>query len=229
MLLALARPAHHTQVCLRSSHARTMHGEIGTCLAFRQRIMCHTHVVSNEKNFLPQNKTCLSVPLVPRPLNHPHVPAQSAAPVSSLSCHLHARTCLLRKPCLCAQSFIRSSVPTKPSHSTLGQQTTEALPNDDAVTDTTTDGQKRNGRDLTARAERSTLGLKPSHLGKLTLPAHSDKAVISRCPKSRANDSAVQPWNSSQRQAAVENLVFAKTLLQHVLHKLGVELIVCEL
>ena len=68
-----------------------------------------------------------------------------------------------------------------PSLSTLGQQTTQALPNDDAVTDTTTDGQKRNGRDLTARAERSTLGLKASHLGKLSLPTHSSRAVISRC------------------------------------------------
>ena len=32
-----------------------------------------------------------------------------------------------------------------------------------------------------------------------------------------------------QRHAAVGALVFAKTLLQHVLHKLAVELVLCEL
>ena len=56
LMLALARPARYTQVCL---------------MAFRQRIMCHTHVVSNEKNFRLQQKTCLSMPPLPRPLHHP--------------------------------------------------------------------------------------------------------------------------------------------------------------
>ena len=72
LMLALARPARYTQVCLRGSHAHAhLHGEFGTGLAFRQRIMCHTHVVSNEKNFRLQQKTCLSMPLLPRPLHHP--------------------------------------------------------------------------------------------------------------------------------------------------------------
>ena len=72
LMLALARPARYTQVCLRGSHAHAhLHGEFGTGLAFRQRIMCHTHVVSNEKNFRLQQKTCLSMPPLPRPLHHP--------------------------------------------------------------------------------------------------------------------------------------------------------------
>ena len=55
LMLALARPAHYTQVCLKGLHTRShLHGEFETCLALWQSIMCHTHVVSNEKNMLPQ-------------------------------------------------------------------------------------------------------------------------------------------------------------------------------
>ena len=161
--------------------------------------MCHTHVGSTEKNFLSQKKTCLSICPLPRQLHHPNTQQpqcfptsptmnlNTAAPVSSLS---SPRT---RVPASFA-SFVfahnASYAPPSqhnPLHTTLGQKTTQALPNDDAVTDATTHGQKRNGRDLTVRAERSTLGLRPSHLGKLSLPAHSNRAVTSRWPKMTRN------------------------------------------
>ena len=195
LLLAWTRPAHHTQVCLRSSHARTLAWRNWNL--FFGNAPCATPMLCQTKTTFSRKTKHASPCLLS--LDHStthmffhlsnHEPAQSAARVSSLSCHLHARTCLLRKPCLCAQSFIRSSVPTKPSHSTLGQQTTEALPNDDAVTDTTTDGQKRNGRDLTARAERSTLGLK----------AQSSRKTITSCSLRQGGDLTV-PEITRKRQ-----------------------------
>ena len=101
-LLAWARPAQHTQVCLKGSHTRShLHGEFETCLALWQSIMCHTHVVSNEKNMLPQKKTCLSMSSLPRLLQHPntHQPeCLSTSPTMNLRNLQHPR---LRSPAVC--------------------------------------------------------------------------------------------------------------------------------
>ena len=108
-----------------------------------------------------------------RPLNHPYVfhlsnhePSHSAAPVSSLSCHLHARTCLLRKPCLRALSFMRSSVPTQPFP-------LYTRPTNDASTSKRRRRDRHNNRwakaersRLDSRAECSTLGLRPSNISE---------------------------------------------------------------
>ena len=88
---------------------------------------CATPMLCQTKRTFAHNKKHASPCLLSlnhsttRPLNHPHVfhlsknePLESAAPVSSLSCHLHARACLLRTSRLRAQSFIRFSVAAKP-------------------------------------------------------------------------------------------------------------------
>ena len=148
------------------------------------------------RTFSHKKKTCLSISPPPRVLHHTNTQqpeCSSTSPTLNLSNLQHQ---YLRSPAICTRVsasfaslvFAHTSSYAPPSqhnplHSTLGQQTTQALPDDDAVTDTTTDTLLRNGRDLTVRAERSTLGLRPSHLGKLSLPAHASRAVISRCPK----------------------------------------------
>ena len=160
LMLALARPARYTQVCLRGSHAHAhLHGEFGTGLAFRQRIMCHTHVASNEKNFRLQQKNMhlhASSPSTPAPPDHSTTHMFSTCPTmnlrnlqhpSSLSWHLHARTCLLRKP-LRALSFMRSSVPTQPFP-------LYTRPTNDASTSKRRRRDRHNNR--WAKAERSRL------------------------------------------------------------------------
>ena len=121
LVLAWAGPAHCTQSRLRGSHTESL--ELFWLFGNASRatpMLCQT-----KRTFTHNKKTCLSMPLLPRPLDHAtthmfahlsnHEPSQSAATVSSLSCHLHAHTCLLRKPCLRAQFFTRSSVRSKPS------------------------------------------------------------------------------------------------------------------
>ena len=158
--------------------------------------MCHTHVGSTEKNFLPQKKTCLSISPPPRLLHHPNTQQPECSFTSPTMNLRNLQHPCLRSPAICTHVpasfaslvFAHNSSYAPPSthnplHSTLGQKTTQALPNDDAVTDATTDALLRNGRDLTVRAERSTLGLRPSHLGKLSFLAHASRALISRWPK----------------------------------------------
>ena len=185
-----------------------------------QPMLCQT----KRKNMLPQKNMPLhaSSPWSTALPNTQQPECLSTSPTMNLRNLQHL---CLRSPTICTRvpAFFASLVlahnssyapPSthNPPHSTLGQQTTQALPNDDAVTDTTTDGQKRNGRDLTVRAERSTLGLRPSHLGKLSHLAHASRAVISRWPKPRATDSAFQPCNSALLSAPAASSVTTRSL-----------------
>ena len=196
LLLAWARPAQHTQVCLRGSHTRTLARRGWNLLGVSAtHHVPHPCWVNREEPSPTTKKTCLSLSSLPRLLhstNTQQAECLSTSPTMNLRNLQHP---CLRSPTICTRVpasfaspvFAHNSSHAPPSqdnppHSTLGQKTTQALPNDDAVTDTTTDGQERNGRDLTVRVESSTLGLRPSHLGKLSLPAHSSRAVISRWP-----------------------------------------------
>ena len=143
---------------------------------------CATPILGKpRRTFSHKKKTCLSISPPPRVnLQHPclrspaictRVPASFASPVFAHN-----------------SSYAPPSQ-HNPLHSTLGQQTTQALPDDDAVTDTTTDALLRNGRDLTVRAERSTLGLRPSHLG----------TAITSCSRQQGGDLAV-PKKTRNRQ-----------------------------
>ena len=158
------------------------------------------------KELSPTKKTCLSMPPLPGTLHHPNI--QQPECLSSPTMNLRN----LQHPCLRAQFFTRSSVPTQPSPLSFWPTNDTSLQDDDAVTDTTTDGQKRNGRDLTVCAERSTLELRPSQLGKLSLLAHASGAVISRWPKPRATDSAVQPCYSAVSSATAARSVTTTSL-----------------
>ena len=132
------------------------------------RLRCQETELTPTKKNMPLHATSPSTTPPRRPPNHPHAfhlsnhePAQSAAPVSSLSCHLNARTCLLRKPCLRAQFFIRSSVPKQPSP-LYTRPTNDASPSKRRCRDRQQQMRFwRNGRDSTVRAERSTLPQSP--------------------------------------------------------------------
>ena len=92
--LAWGRPAHYTQICLKRSHARAhLRGEFGTCLALRQSIRCHTHVVPNEKSLLPQTVPLRASSPSTAPLpNHPNTHIISTCPTKKL--------CNLQHPCV---------------------------------------------------------------------------------------------------------------------------------
>ena len=156
--------------------------------------MCHTHVGSTEKNFLPQKikhasacfllldystiRTLNNLSICP--LLQPRTFAICSIRVFALQ--PSARAYLPSSQSLSLRKYSSYAPPSTHNPLHPAKKTTQALPNDDAVADTTTDGQKRNGRDLTVRAEHATLGLRPSQLGKLSSPAHDSRAPTSRWP-----------------------------------------------
>ena len=197
ILLAWARPAQHTQVCLRGSHTRTLAWRVWNFFWLFGNASCATPMLGKpRRTFSHKKKHASPFLLPPRPLHHPNTQQPeclSTSPTMNLRNLQHP---CLRSPAICTRvpaSFASlvcahnsSYAPPSqhnPPHSTLGEQTTQALPNDDAVTRRITDWHMRNGRDLTVRAERSTLGLRPSRLGTLSLLAHASRAVTSRCPR----------------------------------------------
>ena len=164
------------------------------------KALCATPMLCQTKRTCSHiKKTCLSMSSLPRLLHHPntHQPeCLSSSPTMKLRNLQHP---CLRSPAVCTRvpaSFASLVFAQNSSHAPLSQHNPQrtlplsfwptndtSLPDDDAVTDTTTDGQERNGQDLTVRAQRSTLGLRPCHLGTLSLLAHASRAVISRWPK----------------------------------------------